>query len=253
MNIITNKKITALPTLPASGFIKTPVPHLPKVRILLLPDWQGGGTSYMQRMATQLNTLFAAEVIILHQYQPTFSPTNYPVDGRPAVRQLLRNRQSCRAWMVDILRHLQPHWRHDDCPLMLIGFCLGGTLAFEAARHSNTADLAISVHGNPGTDMSLKPEYFDTQMVYIRGGSDPLIPALSEELFFKEMRCNKRQWFCHTIGNSRHSFTKEEVGYEGPGSVFDEQAMALSFQLIACHVRQKLSQQHSTTAISAMA
>jgi len=199
-------------------------------------------------MAAHLNKHFAAETIILHQYKPEFSPQSYPIDGRPAVRQLLRDRRSSRAWMEDILLKIQPQWQHEECPLLLIGFCLGGTLAFEAARQCNAADIAISVHGNPGTDLTLASEHSNTSMVYIRGGSDPLIPDIAEEQFFHEMQNSDRQWFCHTIGSGRHSFTKEEVGCKGPGSVFDEQAMNLSFQMISCHVNQLLTHYHQKTA-----
>jgi dienelactone hydrolase len=238
MNVNKANQLTSLNTQLPTGFIRFNSQANNKVRFLILPDWQGANTWYMQRMASLFGEVLNAETIILHPYDVETHPTHYSEHGRFAVHEVLIDRIRSRMMMKQVLNELDLHWENRELPLVMVGFCLGGTLSFEAARVCNQAQLAVSLHGNPSTDLLIAPQSSDTPMVFIDGGSDPLIPRADVSLFLREMHPNQRPWFYHMLGRSRHSFTKEEVGTIGPGSVFDADALKLSVDLVASHVKQ---------------
>jgi dienelactone hydrolase len=211
-----------------------------KVRLLVLPDWQGGMTPYINRMASSYGNALNAETWILHPYHAHEHPRHYEAHGHQAVQNILSDRTLTRRWLANIEQALKSHWNQPDLPLVLLGFCFGGTLAFEAARTISAVSTAISIHGDPATNPHLSIDVHDPTMVFIQGGSDPLIPDRHINLFEAEMRASTRTWFQHTLGRARHSFTKQEVGYVGPGSVFDSELLAASVDILGALVPHTL-------------
>ncbi|WMN58790.1 dienelactone hydrolase family protein [Pseudoalteromonas xiamenensis] len=225
---------TALP----SGFIRFNNNPSANIRLLLLPDWQGANTAYMQRMAGLFSQALNAETVIFHPYNVNTHPVHYILEGRFEVYEVLSDRARCRQWIQEAIAELENHWENKAAKLVMVGFCLGGSIAFEAARTSSAIDLAVSIHGNPSTDLHLSSYASRVPMVFVGGGSDPLISKEDISLFLKEMQVSGRPWYSHTLGESRHSFTKQEVGYIGPGSIYNLDALELSVDLVANHVKQ---------------
>lgn len=237
--------IEPLDTTQPCGFIRSVTFAQPKVRLLLLPDWQGASTAYSHRMADMFAQRLQAETLIFHPYGLNTQPSHYMEEGRYLVYELLSDRQRCREWLQQALASIQGQWANPSLPLVMVGFCLGGTLAFEAARCSDMAAHAYSLHGNPRTDLRLAIEEHATAMVYVDGGSDPLIPRADVNVFMHEMQHSPRPWFNHTLGRNKHSFSKREVGFAGPGSVYDPEALSLALGIVANHVAHLL---HSLSA-----
>ena len=208
-------------------------PQEAKFRLLILPDWQGGQTSYLQRMGNLFGEALTAETWLFHPYAQQINPKTYEPVGRRLVADALSDRALCRQWMATILQDMEPHWRNSNVPLIVLGFCFGGTLAFEAARQSRLISAAVSIHGNPATTSNLPIANEQTAMVLVQGGSDPLIPQQHLDRFADEMKHSTRTWFQHTIGQARHSFTKHEVGKIGPGSVYDAHALTTSVKVLS--------------------
>jgi dienelactone hydrolase len=201
-------------------------------RLLILSDWQGGHSNYIRRMAMLFSDALQSETVIFHPYEQRQLPTNYDFDGHKRVASRLADALTTRQWMADCLAALEPYWQHPKVPLILVGFCLGGSLAFEAARHCDLARVAISIHGNPLSDLGQISKH-QTTMVYVSGGNDPLIPAQATAHFIQEMGHSQRDWFHFTLGKARHSFSKQEVGDQGPGSIYDPRLFAVARQHIA--------------------
>ncbi|RJE76086.1 hypothetical protein BGP78_13820 [Pseudoalteromonas sp. MSK9-3] len=231
-------ELKALKTVLPTGFRRFSLGVGCKARLLLLPDWQGANTQYMQRMAELYSRAIKAEIFIFHPYEINNHPFHYNNEGRGAVYNVLHDRNYARNMMQDALVQLEHYWTNKDIPLIIVGFCLGGTLSFEAARIVDHACLVVSIHGNPSTDLRIEPQSTKTPMVFIDGGADPLIPRADVHSFLWEMQLSNRQWFSHTLGQSRHSFTKEEIGTLGPGSVYNLDSLNLSVDLVTSHIKQ---------------
>ena len=195
-------------------------PQQPDYRLLILPDWQGAFTPYIERMAKLFGHALNAETKVFHPYRMNTRPSHYEQEGRFEVAKVLQDRHKVRQWMNLSLQQLEEQWQSDATPLLLVGFCLGGTLAFEAGRVNESVSLSVSLHGDPSTDLGLVPDQEATPFIFFNGGSDPLIPGMALEKFMYEMHRGRREWYMHTLGTARHSFTKQEVGKVGPGSIY---------------------------------
>lgn len=207
-------------------------PERASFRLLVLPDWQGGKTAYVERMASSYGSALNAETWIFHPYHTDKHLSRWEPQGQIAVEYLLADRLKTRRWLQEVILKMHQEWLNPDLPLVLLGFCFGGTLAFEAARSCSSIAAAISIHGDPSTDMNLESAYEQAAMVLLLGGADPLIPHKNVSTFTAEMQQSNREWFLHTLGQARHSFTKEEVGFIGPGSVYSEDMLAASIDLV---------------------
>jgi len=240
-------KMKKLHSQPQAWAISLPSAAQPEItcRLLILPDWQGGHSNYIQRMATLFSAKLHSETMIFHPYEQRQSPKDYDSDGHQRVASRLRDPLKTREWMATCLSTLEPHWQNPSVPLIMIGFCLGGSLAFEAARHSDLARVAISIHGNPLSDSSHITKQ-QTAMVYVSGGDDPLIPTQDTHRFINEMQNSQRDWFHFTLGKARHSFSKLEVGDKGPGSIYDPALFSMALQH-CCLLVQNLIQPTKTS------
>lgn len=226
--------------------VKTLDLHNPSVRLLVLPDWQGAYTGYIRRVSKAFGLSLNAETIVLHPYSGDILPKRYGYDSRERVAKILRDRRKLRPWLLDRVVSLESKWEYREKPLVIIGFCFGGTLAFELARQSNIAICCASIHGDPATSIDLPALTTETPMVLAHGGDDPLIPNASITRFFREMQESDREWFGLVLGRARHSFTKEEVGTAGPGSVYSQYYLDAVLAALAPLIKQ-ISTTHITS------
>lgn len=208
----------------------------PALRALVLPDWQGGHTRYIERMARLFGERLGAETLIFNPYPAEVRPQSYEGEGRALVAGLLSDRQHLRATIRAAIEQARPIWRADSAPLILIGFCFGGSLAFEAVRAGAPVAMAISVHGTPvlnaGEPATLGDQAVPgVEMHYIGGGGDRLVPGESISAFRDELERHKRQGSLTLLAGQGHSFTKEEVGRIGPLSRYSQSALHRSLAL----------------------
>lgn len=208
----------------------------PALRALVLPDWQGGHTRYIQRMARLFGEKIGAETLIFNPYPADVRPQSYDGEGRALVAALLSDRQHLRATIRAAIDQARPLWRARSAPLIVIGFCFGGSLAFEAVRAGAPVEMAISIHGTPVLNAGAPTTLGDqavpgAEMHYIGGGADRLVPEPSISAFREELERHNRPGSLTLLAGEGHSFTKEEVGRIGPLSRYSQSALHRSLAL----------------------
>lgn len=219
--------------------VPEPAPRASKpraLRALILPDWQGGHTPYIRRMAQIFGERVDAEPLIFNPYPEGIHPKTYDGEGRALVAGLLADRPGLRATIRMAIDQAEPLWRSRSAPLILIGFCFGGSLAFEAVRAGAEVAMAFSIHGTPvlaseGMEAPGDRSRDGVELHYIGGGGDRLVPDRSILAFRDELERSNRQGSLTLLAGEGHSFTKEEVGRIGPLSRYSQSALQRSLAL----------------------
>jgi len=198
----------------------------PQARVIVLPDWQGGHTHYATRMAMLFGDALQAETLIFNQYPPGVQPKAYIGDGDGRVAQLLGHLDRFRTLLRMVVARSAAHWTTNGTPLILLGFCFGGTAAFEAARADDTIDIAFSIHGTPVIDPArMRRPGPGASMHYIGGGDDGLVPEWSVSAFREEIAQDGIFGSLQLLPGQGHSFTKKEIGAVGPMSRYSAPAL----------------------------
>lgn len=92
--------------------------------------------------------------------------------------------------------------------LSVIGYCMGGQAALEAARDGQPIALAASFHGILSTDRPATADTPITTRIYVsHGDADPLVPREQVLAFWQEMDAAKTDWHFHAYAGVRHGFT----------------------------------------------
>lgn len=204
----------------------------PQARVVILPDWQGGHTHYATRMAAMFGEALQAETLIFNQYSTGVQPATYAGDGDMRIVRLMADLDRFRCTLLAFLARAASHWKTQSTPLILIGFCFGGTAAFEAARAGAEIDMAFSVHGTPVVDPArMRRPGKGPTMHYIGGGDDGLVPSWTVSAFREEIAQPGAQGSIHFVPGQGHSFTKKEIGYVGPLSRYSAPALFQTLQL----------------------
>ncbi len=101
-----------------------------------------------------------------------------------------------------------------DLPIAVIGYCLGGQAALEAARMNADIIAAVSFHGLLSTRMPAH-EPVRPRILVCHGDADPLVPREQVTVFQEEMDRAGASWHLHSYGNVKHSFTDPDADSHG--------------------------------------
>ncbi len=117
-----------------------------------------------------------------------------------------------------------------------IGFCFGGSVVLELARHGHAGYLAgVSFHGDVTTpQMASKP--IETKLLVLHGAEDPLVPDAALIAFLREMAGAGAD--CQTIAytGAVHSFTNRQAdGSMMPGIKYHEPTARRSWNAMLAH------------------
>ncbi len=88
-----------------------------------------------------------------------------------------------------------------------IGFCYGGTLAFELARRGHPLAASVGFHSGLGTSNPDGATRISGKVLACIGSEDPSIPAEQRSAFEVEMRAANVDWQLHVYGGVYHTFT----------------------------------------------
>lgn len=181
-------------------------------RIILFPDWEGSQTIWARQIAQHYARTCAAEVILTDHYGLT-NPVPSFDDAYRINQGLLGDPATSRPMLRSMVGALASHWKGAG-PLMVVGFCSGGSFALETGRSGAGVDAVFCIHGGPHTPMPLPVEpggADDGQrpvFTVIHGGDDPLITPSQLASFEAEMRAARARWALHVISGAKHSFTR---------------------------------------------
>ena len=94
----------------------------------------------------------------------------------------------------------------DPSRVMAIGYCFGGTMALELARHGAPLKAVVGFHSGLATKTPDASSVKAKVLVCI-GADDPSIPPEQQLAFEQEMAAGKVDWQLHLYGGVVHSFT----------------------------------------------
>jgi len=111
-----------------------------------------------------------------------------------------------------------------NLPIAVIGYCLGGQAALEAARMNADIIAAVSFHGLLSTRMPAR-EPIRPRILVCHGDADPLVPREQVAAFQEELDQAGANWHLHSYGNVKHSFTDPDAdSYDLPPVAYDASA-----------------------------
>lgn len=198
---------------------------------IVLPDWRGGLTEYALRRGYELATATGASVCVTDAYGAERKPQGYSGDAENWIATALAEPATLRASLcaqVDALKEqVCPGAKH----LSVVGYCLGGALAFEAGRGTTRIDAVVSVHGIPSSRAPVMSRPERTAFLAIHGAHDPIIQMAHVRAFETEMSFVGADWQSHVIGGARHGFTDEDADPQGSHQRYDKRAAARALAL----------------------
>lgn len=192
-------------------------------RILMFPDWEGCHTREAVRLARDFAVTCRAEVLTTDLYGSGVVPDDFG-DADRLIRSSLGDPAATRSLLGAMAEALAEHWHEPDAMLVAVGFCFGGSLAFELGRVPGRVRAAISIHGTPHSVAPITRGTTDTTFVMMQGAEDPLIPETSIQAFVREMRQADANWSLHRIGGARHSFTRSDLGWSNHAMGYSRRA-----------------------------
>jgi dienelactone hydrolase len=110
-------------------------------------------------------------------------------------------------------------------PLGVIGYCMGGQAALEAARAGHDLFAAVSFHGILTTDRPAEPEAVRARILVCHGDADPMVPREQVLAFWEEMDAAGVDWHFHAYSGVKHGFTDPGSDARGmPAIAYDTSA-----------------------------
>jgi dienelactone hydrolase len=99
----------------------------------------------------------------------------------------------------------------DKSKIAAIGYCYGGTMAFELARGGAAIRGAVGFHSNLSTLAPQDAKNIKGKILACIGADDPGIPPEQRAAFEQEMREGGVDWRLHLYGGVLHSFTNPDA------------------------------------------
>lgn len=212
-----------------------------RARILMFPDFDGAASRGAARLAAAYSRACGAEVLLTDLYGKNHKPDGYDHRADSVIRHARAHPFETRRRLAGILAALASHWRARG-PLVTVGFCFGGSLAFELARADRAVCAAVSIHGDPSTAAPVSAGVTDAEFAMVHGGSDPLIPSESISSFTREVDAARLRWQLIVLGHARHSFTKREMAGSNWAMRYDARADEMArvhvASIVGLHLRE---------------
>ncbi|MBI3439431.1 MAG: dienelactone hydrolase family protein [Proteobacteria bacterium] len=122
-----------------------------------------------------------------------------------------------------------------------IGFCLGGVVVLELARHRAPIHCAIGFHpglkrpdGSPDNSIAAK-------VLMMIGDADPIVPQEDRLAFAQSMQAAGADWELHVFGGVGHSYTNPEIdAYRLPGFAYNAEASRRAWAMALELLREQL-------------
>jgi carboxymethylenebutenolidase len=95
-----------------------------------------------------------------------------------------------------------------DGPVGVLGFCLGGTLAFGVAAQSDPA-VAVSYYGSGVADSLGQSDQITCPVLFHFGAADQFIPAEQIEMV-SAAAAGRPDWECHVHAGAGHAFDNHD-------------------------------------------
>lgn len=150
-------------------------------------------------------------------------------DGMRRIQGMVSDPTLWRGLATAGLSVLAAQQQADASRLAAVGYCFGGTTAYELARSG--ADLKAVVGFHSGLSHgSGDARQIKAKVLALLGADDPLIPPEARLAFEEQMREAKVDWQMILYGNTGHSFTNPGAdAMNRPGFFYEPRADARSW------------------------
>ena len=131
-----------------------------------------------------------------------------------------------RARLSAAIGALRGHDAAAGLPLGVVGYCMGGQAALEAARAGEDLALAASFHGILTTDRrAVAGDSIAPRLLICHGDADPMAPREHVLALWEEMDACAANWHFHSYSAVKHGFTDPESDARGlPAIAYDASA-----------------------------
>lgn len=212
----------------------------PRPGILMLPNWMGvtdDAIAMAKRVAGDDYVVLIADV---------YGEGVRPADAAQAKAQVTEaygniDRTVARAQKaLDVLTA-----NAQKAPLIAdrigaIGFCFGGAVALEMARHGADLDGVVTLHGGLGAMKPAGPD-FKPSVLVLNGAADGSVTQEDIAGFRKEMDAAKADWQFVDFSGAMHCFSEPEAdGVKIPGCKYDERAAKRAMRMADDFFEEKL-------------
>ena len=217
-----NQKLNGL-----SGIPNTHSNHKPGV--LILPAWMGID-EHARQSAEKLNKLgyytFVADI---------YGEGNYPKNSNEAGQRAGYYKNNVDKYNTRIQLALDQLIKSgaDPSKIAVIGYCIGGTGALNAARENLNVQGVVSFHGGLGRDTTKPVNSIKPKVLVCHGANDFFVPEEQIKEFQNEMRKSGADWQMIYYADAVHAFTDPSAGSDpNKGVAYNEKADKRSWQLM---------------------
>lgn len=195
-----------------SVHLTNPLEHGQAPMILLFPAFEGHSEFIMTYGARLVDQGF--QVLIADMYGAGKHLLELD-DCLQEIQPLLADRALVRARAQANLEVACELAEAEEYELGTMGFCFGGMCALELARSGCNIPAVFAAHASLAKAAELTTSVSPiTNIMLAQGYADPLVNNSELEDFAQEMTSNK--WSCVFYGNTKHSFTDQNVGAMDP-------------------------------------
>ena len=180
--------------------------------ILVFPEIFGLG-DHVRSVAEQLARIgFAALAVDLHGEGRVISDLG---EVQAVMAPVRTDTARVRARAQGALSALQARGEVDRSRIAAIGYCFGGTMAFELARSGAEIVGAVGFHSGLTTPAPQDAHNIKGKILACIGADDPGISPDDRSAFEREMREGGVDWQLHLYGGVVHSFTNPDAASLG--------------------------------------
>jgi len=140
------------------------------------------------------------------------------------------NRELMRSRAKAGLEQLKAHAKVDAAKLGAIGFCFGGTVVLELARHGADLDAVVSFHGGLKFEDAPAEGTVKARVLVCHGADDPYVPPEQVVKFWQEMAAAKARYEILILSNAVHAFTDPGAGDDpSKGAAYSAEATRVAW------------------------
>jgi dienelactone hydrolase len=176
--------------------------------VLVFPEAFGLGEHAIDRARRLAGLGYAALACDLHGNAAEIDDMGKVME----ILGVLRNDNGrIRARAIGGLDALRARPEIDPARIAAIGYCFGGTMAFELARSGADIRAAVGFHSGLATANPADAKAIKGKILACIGADDPGVDAGQRTAFEEEMRAAKVDWQLHLYGGVVHSFTNPDA------------------------------------------
>ncbi|MCO7219738.1 dienelactone hydrolase family protein [Klenkia sp. PcliD-1-E] len=198
--------------------------------VLVLHDWSGMTDHVRVRaqMLARLGHVALAGDVFGKDDQPTDAGESQRLAG-----ELYGDVALFRERVLANLELLRADPRVDPARVVVMGYCLGGSGALEAARAGADVAGVVSFHGGLNTGAPAEPGSITAPLLVLTGADDPMVPVSAVEEFEDELRtAGAPDWQVVTYSGALHAFAVPGVDAPEHGAAYQETADRRSWRAL---------------------